>query len=114
MAFCTILHNFQHFLGNFGLGSLSWAKNTGGGFICRCPAEKTLPGGENNEESCGRHSLVHCSPADTHDDDDDDNDDDDEDKDYHDDDDDGGDDDDNAQCALLTTPHKGLRLSSRL
>ena len=25
--------------------------------------------GENNEESCGRHSLVHCSPADTHDED---------------------------------------------
>ena len=33
--------------------------------------------GENNEESCGRHSLVHCSPADTHDEDDEDEDDDD-------------------------------------
>ena len=38
------------------------AKNTRGGFICR-----SLPSGENNEESCGRHSLVHCSPAATHD-----------------------------------------------
>ena len=29
-----------------------------------------MPGclGENNEESCGRHSLVHCSPADTRED----------------------------------------------
>ena len=38
------------------------AKNTRGGFICR-----SLASGENNEESCGRHSLVHCSPAATHD-----------------------------------------------
>ena len=52
------------------------AKNTRGGFICR-----SLASGENNEESCGRHSLVHCSPAAIHDgdnvggDDDDDDDD---------------------------------------
>ena len=60
------------------------AKNTRGGFICR-----SLASGENNEESCGRHSLVHCSPADSHDDDDDNDDDDDDD-----DGDDDGDDED--------------------
>ena len=49
----------------FVLARLSWAKNKGVGFICR-----SLAGGENNEESCGRHSRVHCSPADSHDDDD--------------------------------------------
>ena len=54
----------------FVLARLSWAKNKGVGFICR-----SLAGGENNEESCGRHSLVHCSPADSHDDEDDDDDD---------------------------------------
>ena len=46
----------------FVLARLSWAKNKGVGFICR-----SLAGGENNEESCGRHSLVHCSPAGTRD-----------------------------------------------
>ena len=67
----------------FVLARLSWAKNKGVGFICR-----SLAGGENNEESCGRHSLVHCSPADSHDDDGDN------DGDDGDDDDDDGDDDD--------------------